>query len=362
VACGWFGIQSWIGGTAIHAMLAVIWPSVTDNRGILWACFLSFWLLNMVVVWRGVESIRHLQAFGAPFMFVMAGALLIWVRMKAGSFGTMLSTPSQFHSTSEFLAVFFPSLTAMVGYWATLALNIPDFTRYSKSQSAQSWGQAFGLPVAMVLYTFVGIAVTSASTVLFGHAIWNPITLIGAFHEPVVAFIALVAILVATLNVNIGANVVSPSNDFSNLYPRLISFRTGGLITGFLGLAMCPWKLLATPDSYIFGWLVGYSGLLGPVAGIMVADYFLIRKTELDVNSLYHRDGIYHYTRGVNPRAMIALLLGVGIALIGLAVKSLHFFYDYAWFVGFFTAGAIYIVLMRVSVPATVSARVEEIA
>ena len=203
----------------------------------------------------------------------------------------------------------------MVGYWATLALNIPDFTRYSKSQSAQSWGQAFGLPVAMVLYTFLGIAVTSASVVLFGKPIWDPVQLIGMFHQPVVAFLALIAVLVATLNVNIGANVVSPSNDFSNLYPRLISFRTGGLITGFLGLAMCPWKLLATPDAYIFGWLVGYSGLLGPVAGIMVCDYFFIRGTELDVNSLYHREGIYHYTKGVNPRAVIALALGVGIAL-----------------------------------------------
>jgi NCS1 family nucleobase:cation symporter-1 len=306
----------------------------------------------MVIVWRGVESIRRLQAFGAPFMFVMALALVIWVRVKAGSFGEMLSTPSRFRSTGEFLAVFFPSLTAMVGYWATLALNIPDFTRYSKSQSAQSWGQAFGLPVAMVLYTFVGISVTSASAVLFGHPIWNPILLIGAFHQPVVAFVALIAILVATLNVNIGANVVSPSNDFSNLYPRLISFRTGGLITGFLGLAMCPWKLLATPDAYIFGWLVGYSGLLGPVAGIMVADYFLIRKTELDVNSLYHREGIYYYTKGINPRAIVALVLGVAIALVGLAYAPLHFLYDYAWFVGFFTAGIVYVVLMKVSVPA----------
>ena len=357
VACGWFGIQSWIGGTAIHAMLSVTWPGAADNIGVLWACFLSFWLLNMVIVWRGVESIRRLQAFGAPFMFVMALALVIWVRVKAGSFGEMLSTPSRIHSTGEFLAVFFPSLTAMVGYWATLALNIPDFTRYSKSQSAQSWGQAFGLPVAMVLYTFVGSSVTSASAVLFGHPIWNPILLIGAFHQPVVAFVALIAILVATLNVNIGANVVSPSNDFSNLYPRLISFRTGGLITGFLGLAMCPWKLLATPDAYIFGWLVGYSGLLGPVAGIMVADYFLIRKTELDVNSLYHREGIYYYTKGFNPRAIAALVLGVAIALIGLAYAPLHFLYDYAWFVGFFTAGIVYVVLMKVSVPARSYAR-----
>lgn len=351
VACGWFGIQSWIGGQAIDSMLIVIWPSLAGNNAVLWASFLLFWLLNMFVIWKGVDTIRSLQGFGAPFMFIMAALLLIWVRAKAGSFGTMLSTPSQFHSTSAFLAVFFPSLTAMVGYWATLALNIPDFTRYSKSQHAQSWGQAFGLPVAMTLYTFVGISVTSASTVLFGHPIWNPIQLIGAFHQPVVAFIALIAILLATLNVNIGANVVSPSNDFSNLYPRLISFRTGGLITGFLGLAMCPWKLLATPDAYIFGWLVGYSGLLGPVAGIMVSDYFLIRKTELDVNSLYHREGVYHYTKGVNPRAVVALVLGVGVALIGLAVMPLHFLYDYAWFVGFFVAGIVYVALMRLAAP-----------
>jgi len=350
VACGWFGIQSWIGGTAIHSMLAIVWPTLAAGPGVLWACFLGFWLLNMVVVWRGVESIRRLQAFGAPFMFVMAAALLVWVRMKAGSFGSMLSTPSQFHSTSSFLAVFVPSLTAMVGYWATLALNIPDFTRYAKNQGSQAWGQAFGLPVAMTLYTFVGIAVTSASTVLFGRPIWDPIELIGAFHQPVVAFVAMIAILVATLSVNIGANVVSPSNDFSNLYPRLISFRTGGLITGFLGLAMCPWKLLATPDAYIFGWLVGYSGLLGPVAGIMIADYFFIRKTVLDVNSLYHREGAYHYTKGINPRAVVALVVGVVIALVGLIYAPLHFLYDYAWFVGFFTSGLLYWMMMKVGV------------
>ena len=356
VACGWFGIQSWIGGTAIHSMVSVIWPAAATMDGIGWACFLAFWLLNMVIVWRGVESIRHLQAFGAPFMFVMAALLMIWVRMKAGSFGSMLSTPSQFHSKGEFLRVFFPSLTAMVGYWATLALNIPDFTRYSKSQKAQIVGQAFGLPVAMTLFTFVGISVTSASAVLFGHPIWNPITLIGAFHQPVVAFLALIAILIATLNVNIGANVVSPSNDFSNLYPRLISFRTGGLITGFLGLAMCPWKLLATPDSYIFGWLIGYSALLGPVAGVMVCDYFLIRGTELDVNSLYHREGVYHYSKGINPRAIMALGAGVGFALLGVAIPALYFLYDYAWFVGAFIAGGLYFVLMKTAAPAPVVA------
>jgi nucleobase:cation symporter-1, NCS1 family len=305
----------------------------------LWACFLGFWLLNMVVVWRGVESIRHLQAFGAPFMFVMAAALLIWVRDEGWQLWHDAFDAEPVPLDARVSRVFFPSLTAMVGYWATLALNIPDFTRYSKSQSAQSWGQAFGLPVAMVLYTFVGISVTSASTVLFGHPIWNPILLIGAFHQPVVAFIALIAILIATLNVNIGANVVSPSNDFSNLYPRLISFRTGGLITGFLGLAMCPWKLLATPDAYIFGWLVGYSGLLGPVAGSwsrLLSDPQDGAGRELALSS---RGRVPLHEGRQSAGDCVALVLGVVRLRWSGGVKPLHFLYDYAWFVGFFTAG-----------------------
>jgi NCS1 family nucleobase:cation symporter-1 len=300
----------------------------------------------MYVVWRGVESIRFLQSYSAPFMLVMSFILLFWMLHKAGGFGPMLSAPSRFPTTASFLRFFFPSLTAMVGYWATLSLNIPDFTRYAKSQDSQIAGQAFGLPVAMVLYSFIGIACTSASVTIFGEPVWSPITLLGRFHQPLAALLALVALLIATLNVNIGANVVSPSNDFSNLAPGLISFRTGGLITGLLGLAMMPWKLMSTFGSYIFGWLIGYSGLLGPVAGIMVADYFLIRGTRLDTVSLYRREGPYEYTRGVNPRAIIALVAGVVVALIGLAVPGLRFLYDYAWFVGFFMAAATYYLLM----------------
>ena len=364
VACGWFGIQSWLGGQAIAAMLAVLWPATAQMPAVLWASFLGFWLLNMYVVWRGVESIRFLQSFSAPFMLVMSFILLFWMLHKAGGFGPMLSAPSRFHTTGEFLRFFFPSLTAMVGYWATLSLNIPDFTRYAKSQDSQIVGQAFGLPVAMVLYSFIGIACTSASVTIFGEPVWSPITLLGKFHQPLAALLALVALLIATLNVNIGANVVSPSNDFSNLAPGLISFRAGGLITGLLGLAMMPWKLMSTFGSYIFGWLIGYSGLLGPVAGIMVADYFLIRGTKLDVASLYHRGGPYEYTRGINPRAIVALVAGVLIALIGLAVPALRFLYDYAWFVGFFVSAASYYVLMlkdKMDLHATLSAATQSI-
>ena len=359
VACGWFGIQSWLGGQAIFAMLNVLRPQTATQPGMLWICFLGFWLLNMLIVWRGVESIRFLQSFSAPFMLVMSLTLLFWMLHKAGGFGPMLSAPSKFRSTGDLLKFFFPSLTAMVGYWATLSLNIPDFTRYAKNQDAQIVGQAFGLPVAMTLYSFIGIACTSASVSIFGEPIWSPITLLGRFHQPFVAILALIALLVATLNVNIGANVVSPSNDFSNLAPRYISFRTGGLITGFLGLAMMPWKLMSSFGSYIFGWLIGYSGLLGPVAGIMIADYFLLRRTQLDTDSLYRRNGIYEYSSGINPKALIALVAGVFVALVGLVVPSVRFLYDYAWFVGFFVAGATYLTLMKVSVSVVLAEPVE---
>ncbi len=351
VACGWFGIQSWIGGQSIAAMVHVLWPVTEAMPFVLWSCFLGFWLLNMAIVWRGVESIRFLQSFSAPFLLVMSLVLLAFMTHRAGGFGPMLAAPSKFTSTSSFLKFFFPMLTAMVGYWATLSLNIPDFTRYAKSQGSQIIGQAFGLPVAMTLYSFIGIACTSASTVVFGEPIWSPITLLGKFHQPLIAFLALISILTATLNVNIGANVVSPSNDFSNLAPRYISFRTGGLITGFLGLAMMPWKLMASFGSYIFGWLVGYSGLLGPVAGIMVVDYFLLRDTRLDLKALYQASGVYQYSSGFNPRAISALVAGVIAALIGLFVAPLRFLYDYAWFVGFLLSGAVYFILMMGRIP-----------
>jgi NCS1 family nucleobase:cation symporter-1 len=360
VACGWFGIQSWIGGQAIHAMLLVVWPGMAAAQWSVWACFLGFWALNMAVVWRGVESIRFLQGFSAPFMLVMSLALLIFALNKAGGFGPMLSAPSQFHSTGQFLRFFVPSLTAMVGYWATLALNIPDFTRYSKSQHSQVAGQAFGLPVAMTLYSFIGVAVTSASVKIFGERIWNPIELMARFHQPLVALLAMIGLLVATLNVNVAANVVSPSNDISNLNPRQISFRMGGLITGFLGLAMMPWRLMASFHNYIFGWLVGYSALLGPVAAIMIADYFLVRRTRLDMESLYRRGGVYEYRNGINPRAMFALTAGVVCALTGRFVPVLHWLFDYAWFTGFFVSGAVYLGLNWVCGAAMGSSQGEE--
>lgn len=346
VACGWFGIQTWIGGQAIHSMLQILWSGAANPNWV-WLCFGAFWLLNMLVIWRGIETIRFLEGIGAPFMLGVGLLLLWWITGKAGGLGPVLSAPSKFQSTAEFFRFFVPSLTAMVGFWATVALNIPDFTRYARSQRDQVLGQALGLPAAMTLYSFIGVAVTSASVVLFGEAIWDPVALIGRFHEPVLASIALVAILIATLNTNVAANVVSPSNDFSNLNPRLISFRTGGFITGIVGVMMMPWKLLSDFSAYIFGWLIGYSGLLGPIAGTMIADYFIVRRRVLNVNDLYRRGGIYEYSNGVNPRALISLGLGIAVALLGLAVPPLRPLYDYAWFVGFGVSAGAYILLMR---------------
>jgi nucleobase:cation symporter-1, NCS1 family len=342
VACGWFGIQAWIGGQAIYSMLQILYPAAVNNAFGMWVCFLAFWLLNLAVIWRGIDMIKFLEGASAPFMLGVGLLLLWWITQKAGGLGPVLSSPSKFKTTSEFLHFFIPSLTGMVGFWATVALNIPDFTRYAKSQKSQIVGQAIGLPPAMTIYAFIGVAVTSASVVLFGEAIWDPVLLLQRFRQPLVASIALVALLIATLNTNVAANVVSPSNDFSNLNPRLISFRTGGLITGFAGLAMMPWKLLTDFNSYIFGWLVGYSGLLGPIAGVIITDYFFIRKTNLDVPSLYQRNGIYEYRKGMNPIAMVSLAAGIVVALGGLIVPSVRWLYDYAWFVGFAVAAVVY--------------------
>lgn len=357
VACGWFGIQTWIGGQAIFTMLGVVWPSMAHSDAWLWGCFWAFWGLNIYIVWRGLDTIKFIEGVSAPFMLAVGLLLLWWITDMAGGFGPVLAAPSKFKTAGEFWRFFIPSLTGMVGFWATVALNIPDFTRYAKSQKAQAWGQALGLPTTMTLYAFIGVAVTSASAVIFGAPIWDPVVLLGKLNRPVVAIVALVALLLATLTTNTAANVVSPSNDFSNLSPRRISFRTGGIITGVLGVLMMPWKLLADQNAYIFGWLVGYSSLLGPIAGIMIADYFVLRKGTLDVDALYSHDGPYRYTNGINWQAVTSLLAGVIVALCGLAAPAIRWLYDYAWFVGFAVSGGLYLLLMRGRVAGAAASR-----
>src|SRR6202522_1225098 len=347
VACGWFGIQTWIGGEAINTLittLAPAWGQVVHSTAI---CFMAFWLINLLVILKGIEYIRFLQGISAPILLAVGLLLLGWAYKAAGGFGPMLSAPSRFLNFSDFLKFLIPALNGTVGFWATVSLNIPDFTRFAKSQRQQVIGQALGLPTTMTLYSLIGILVTSATVVIYGTAIWDPVQLLTRFHSPVAVVISLIAILLATLNVNIGANVVSPANDFSNLWPRRISFRAGGVITCLMGIVMMPWRLLADYNTFILGWLGGYAAFLGPVAGIMICDYFLIRRCVLQLDDLYLRGGIYEYARGFNWCALIALALGAGTALVGLALPSVRVLYDYSWVVGFAVSFAIYYAIMK---------------
>src|SRR6266699_801051 len=311
VACGWFGIQTWIGGEAINAMIVALAPGWAHFHYGPAVCFAFFWLLNVLVIVRGIETIRFLQGISAPFLLLIGFALLLWARKKAGGFGPMLATPSKF----------------------------------------QTVGQALGLPATMTFYSFIGIAVTSATLIIFGEALWNPVAVLARLANPWAVVLAMIALLMATLNVNVAANVVSPANDFSNLSPRRISFRAGGLITCAVGILMQPWKLMADYGSYIFGWLVGYSGFLGPIAGVLICDYFVVRKKLLVVEDLYERDGRYEYTRGFHWAAIVALAAGAGVAFIGLVVPPLRVLYNYAWFVGFLVSFSAYFVLMHRAEP-----------
>ncbi len=349
VACGWFGIQTWIGGEAVSTLIATLVPAWRNFPYSTAICFLAFWLINLAVILKGVEYIRVLQGISAPVLLAVGLLLLGWAYHSAGGFGPMLAAPSQFANFADFLKFLIPALNATVGFWATVSLNIPDFTRFARSQREQMIGQALALPTTMTLYSLIGILVTSATVVIYGTAIWDPVQLLSRFHSPIAVVISLLAILLATLNVNIGANVVSPANDFSNLWPRKISFRAGGVITCFMGIAMMPWKLLGSYKTMIFGWLGGYAAFLGPVAGIMICDYFIIRRRVLLVDDLYLRDGAYEYSRGFNWVAIAALAMGAGTALVGLVVPSLRTLYDYSWFVGFAVSFIAYYATMKVT-------------
>ncbi len=367
VACGWFGIQTWIGGAAIYKIGTVFFPSwgalhktAVGINGAELGCFFVFWLINMYVIYRGIDSIRILLNIKAPLLIGLGLLLLYWAYKNAGGFGPMLSEPSKFDpggpKAGQFWSFFFPALTGVVGFWATLSLNIPDFTRYAYSQRDQVLGQTLGLPTTMGLYSFIGVAVTSATAVIYkGPPIWDPVDLIGKFTSPALLVFALVALCIATLATNIAANVVSPANDFANLKPDKITFRTGGYITGVIGVLMMPWRLVADPTGYIFTWLIGYSALLGSIGGVLIADYYVVRKTKLDLIGLYDKNGPYWYAGGFNPAALIALAAGILPNLPGflgtIKVMKVSAFwmslYNYAWFVGFGISFVIYWALMQ---------------
>ena len=368
VACGWFGIQTWIGGFALFQIVKIWVPSFASLPHVFpeWMgletgpaiTFFVFWLLNMYVIKLGIESIRKLLVFKAIFLPVAALSLLAWAIVAAKGLGPILDQPSKFAETADFWKFFFPALTGMVGFWATVSLNIPDFTRYAVSQRAHQLGQAIGLPPSMAVFAFIGVVVTSSTTIVFGKTIWDPVVLAGMFDSPVLVTMAMFAVVLSTLATNIAANMVSPANDFSNLAPAKISFKMGGYITGVIGLLICPWKLIADPTGYIFKWLIAYSSLLGPVGGILIVDYYFVRKKRVVVSELYSSSGRYWYQSGFNPKAVWALLIGIFPNIPGFLTTvelvkpdtfpaAINGLYHYAWFVGLFTGGAVYALLMK---------------
>jgi len=361
VACGWFGIQAWIGGEAVHTLLRILWPRwqtllgdkiqapgfLAGHTPTEYISFLLFWLLNIYIIYRGMDLLRRVENWAAPFVLVMAAALMVWVLWKAKGLGAIVHGEDKFGSFGAFWKVFIPSLTGMIGYWSTLSLNMPDFTRFSRSQRDQTIGQTVALPATMVVFAAMGVIITSASTIIFGRTIWDPVQLVGQFTQPVIVAVSMFTVVVATLSVNIAANVVSPANDFANAFPRVITFRLGGLITGLLGIIMQPWRLLADPSGYIFQWLGGYSGGLGSIAGVLIADYWLFRRKQLELADLYKVQGAYTYSGGWNWRAVAATLVGCGLAWGGLVIPFMRPLYDYAWFVGLFASGGVYLALMK---------------
>ncbi len=368
VACGWFGIQTWIGGWAIYKLIEVMWPGIATLPRLLPAfvglntgeflCFMLFWAMNVWIVLRGMDSIKFLETWGSPFLLAVGVALFVWAWVRAGGLGPMLENPTAGRPdgrTAGLTGVFGAGLTSAVAFWGTMALSIPDFSRYAKSQRDQVIGQAVGLPGTMALFAFIGAAVTSATAVIFGTRIADPVALLARIGGPLMIMLSMAGLTVATLTTNIAANIVAPANGFSNVAPHRISFKQGAMITAVIGILMMPWRLYNDAAAYIFTWLIGYGALLGPVAGIMIADYFALRSGQLVVNDLYRRQGVYEYWHGVNWIAIGALALGVApslpgflAALTGRPLTGIFAgLYNWAWFVGFVVAAGVYVVGMR---------------
>ena len=360
VACGWFGIQTWIGGLALDALLRAAWPGWAEVVGGPAIAFMLFWSIQVAVILRGIEGIKLLESWSAPLLLAGGGILLLWAIRAGGGLAHLLTESERLRGgKASFWALFPSALTASVGYWATLSLNIPDFTRYARSQRSQMLGQALGLPTTMTAFAFIGVVVTSATIVLFGEPIWDPVALIARVGGAGVIVFAALVVLAAQLTTNMAANVVSPSNDFSNLSPKRISYVTGGVITAVIGILMMPWRLYADAAAFIFTWLLGYSSLMGALGGILIADYWVVRRQRLVLDDLFRERGAYSYWHGVNWRAVAAFLIGVLPVVPGFAraavtpggsVADPNFFdllYAYAWFVTFGLSFFVYLGLMR---------------
>jgi len=354
VACGWFGVQTLFGGIAIHLMLSALFDSWAALGGVGEVLgFFIFWVANLAVVIRGSESIKHLEALAAPLLLIVAIGLLLWALPKI-SLSDVLATPASRPEGEPVTKYFLSGLTAMVGFWATLSLNIPDFSRFARTQKSQVLGQIIGLPLTMLLFAGLGVVLTAASFELTGETISDPINLIGKIDSDIGIVIAMIMIIIATISTNTAANIVSPTNVFQNLAPKSIDEKRGVMITGLIGLALMSWELLkkvglletdVSVESLYSNWLLGYSSLLGPIAGIMVVDYFLVKKQEYNLIALYKDNAGYP---AWNVTGFIAFLIPVTLTLLALKIESLSWFYTYGWFTGSILGGLLYYVVAKI--------------
>lgn len=353
VACGWFGVQTLFGGIAIHLLLSALFDgwAALGSTGEVFGFFI-FWAANIWVVLRGFDAIKHLEALAAPLLLIVAIGLIVWALPKV-ALQAVLATPASRPADAPFLPYFMAALTAMVGFWATLSLNIPDFSRYARSQNAQVAGQIIGLPLTMFLFSGLGVLMTSASTTLVGETISDPINLIGRIDSPFWVVLAMLMIILATISTNTAANIVSPTNSFQNLAPKYINENRGVVVTGLIGILLMSWELLKklgwidsdiSVESLYSNWLVGYSSLLGPIAGIMIVDYFVVRKQAYDLLSLYRDGGSYP---AWNRAGFVAFLVPVSLTVIAISTDMLSWFYDYGWFTGSILGAIIYYLMAR---------------
>ena len=348
VACGWFGIQTLFGGIAIHLLLSALfdgWAALGGTGEVIG--FFIFWVANVTVVIRGSESIKHLETLAAPLLLVVAVGLVFWALPKV-SISEVLATPANRPDGASFFGYFMAALTAMVGFWATLSLNIPDFSRFARSQRSQIIGQIIGLPLTMFLFSGLGVLLTSASMELVGETISDPINLIGHIDNTFWVILSMLMIILATISTNTAANIVSPTNSFQNIAPKYISETKGVIITGVIGILLMSWELLkkmgwlesdVSVESLYSNWLIGYSSLLGPIAGIMIVDYFLVRKQHYELPDLYRDGGLYP---AWNTAGFIAFLIPVGLTFVAITTGRLGWFYNYGWFTGSILGGIIY--------------------
>jgi NCS1 family nucleobase:cation symporter-1 len=353
VACGWFGVQTLFGGIAIHLLLSALfdgWAALGGTGEVLG--FFIFWILNIAVVIRGSESIKHLEMLAAPLLLIVAIGLVVWALPKV-TMAEVLAVPANRPEGSSFIKYFMSALTAMVGFWATLSLNIPDFSRFARSQRSQVLGQIIGLPLTMFLFSGLGVVLTAASLELVGETIADPINLIGHIDSPVWVVLSMLMIILATISTNTAANIVSPTNSFQNVAPRFINENRGVLITGIIGILLMSWELLkklgwlesdVSVESLYSNWLLGYSSLLGPIAGIMIVDYFLIKGQSYDLLALYKDNAGYP---AWNRAGFTAFLIPVGLTLVAITTGKLAWFYDYGWFTGSILGGLIYYLAAR---------------